>query len=177
MTCLTGDSFFPGGMGTFTAHAYDYLEFETGPTETVELQWATYFDAADEAGISRLWGGIHPRADDFPARIMGSAIGKTACTRAQEFYGNGKVTLCHVPPGNIGNAHTISVSENALRAHLAHGDSIETCEGDTEPPDEALPNHRSRLGVRSGFGARKQGSVTDRNETGSLGTADQTNDR
>lgn len=33
-----------------------------------------------------------------------------------------KVEICHVPPGNPGNAHLIQVSENALRAHLAHGD-------------------------------------------------------
>ncbi|MGZ6869675.1 MAG: hypothetical protein ACXVHI_05105 [Frankiaceae bacterium] len=24
-------------------------------------QWATYYDAADQAGISRIFGGIHPR--------------------------------------------------------------------------------------------------------------------
>jgi hypothetical protein len=168
MACLTGDIFFPGGLGTFTAHSYEYLEFETGPTETVQLQWATYYDAADEAGISRLWGGIHPRADDFPGRIMGSAIGKSACTRAQEFYGNGKVTLCHVPPGNIGNAHTLSVSPHALRAHLAHGDSISVCEGDTAPPDgyEAAPNQRNRFGVRSGFGAKARGSAGNLDGTG-----------
>ncbi len=168
MACLTGDIFFPGGIGTFTAHPYDYLEFETGPTETVQLQWATYYDAADEAGISRLWGGIHPRADDFPGRIMGAAIGKSACTRAQEFYGNGKVTLCHVPPGNIGNAHTISVSPHALRAHLAHGDSISVCEDDTAPPDgyEAAPNRKNRFGVRSGFGAKARGSAGNLDGTG-----------
>jgi hypothetical protein len=33
-----------------------------------------------------------------------------------------KVEVCHVPPDNPGNAHTINVSENALPAHLAHGD-------------------------------------------------------
>jgi hypothetical protein len=38
-----------------------------------------------------------------------------------------KVTLCHVPPGNPGNAHTITVSEHAVRAHLAHGDTLGEC--------------------------------------------------
>ena len=33
----------------------------------------------------------------------------------------GKVTICHVPPGNPDNAHTITVSRNALDAHLDHG--------------------------------------------------------
>ena len=33
-----------------------------------------------------------------------------------------KVDLCHLPPGNPENAHVISVSVDALDAHLAHGD-------------------------------------------------------
>jgi hypothetical protein len=39
----------------------------------------------------------------------------------------GKVDICHIPPGNPANAHTINVSVNAIPAHLAHGDSIGAC--------------------------------------------------
>ena len=39
-----------------------------------------------------------------------------------------KVTICHIPPGNPDNAHTITISINALPAHLAHGDSEGACE-------------------------------------------------
>jgi subtilisin-like proprotein convertase family protein len=46
---------------------------------------------------------------------------------------NGKVTICHIPPGNPANAHTISVSANAVPAHLAHGDTLGTCPGDGTP--------------------------------------------
>jgi hypothetical protein len=38
-----------------------------------------------------------------------------------------KVTICHIPPGNPSNAHTIRVSENAVDAHLAHGDELGKC--------------------------------------------------
>jgi hypothetical protein len=38
-----------------------------------------------------------------------------------------KVTICHVPPGNPGNFHDISVSENASQAHLNHGDLEGSC--------------------------------------------------
>jgi hypothetical protein len=65
---FTGSEFFPGGLGTFVAEGGEYLRFEDGPTETVTLQWATYADAADEAGLSRRFGGIHPWYDDFPGR-------------------------------------------------------------------------------------------------------------
>lgn len=35
-----------------------------------------------------------------------------------------KVLVCHMPPGHPENAHVISVSENAVPAHLAHGDCV-----------------------------------------------------
>jgi hypothetical protein len=38
-----------------------------------------------------------------------------------------KVTICHAPPGNPANSHTISVNDNALQAHLAHGDRQGEC--------------------------------------------------
>ena len=40
---------------------------------------------------------------------------------------NDKVTICHIPPGNPDNAHTIRVSENAVDAHLDHGDTLGKC--------------------------------------------------
>lgn len=40
---------------------------------------------------------------------------------------DGKVTICHVPPGNPENAHEISVGEPAVRAHLEHGDLVGAC--------------------------------------------------
>ena len=42
-------------------------------------------------------------------------------------YGAGKVTLCHIPPGNPDNAHTITVGASAVPAHLAHGDTLGSC--------------------------------------------------
>ena len=58
-----------------------------------------------------------------------------------------KTTVCHIPPGNPANAHTICVGNAAVPAHLDHGDFVGTCsctpdggvvEGDdasTTPPD------------------------------------------
>ncbi len=39
-----------------------------------------------------------------------------------------KVDVCHIPPGNPDNAHTITISENALSAHLDHGDRVGACD-------------------------------------------------
>jgi hypothetical protein len=38
-----------------------------------------------------------------------------------------QVQICHIPPGNPDNYHTITISENALSTHLAHGDLPEAC--------------------------------------------------
>jgi len=43
---------------------------------------------------------------------------------------NEKVTICHIPPGNPDNAHSITISVSALQTHLdQHGDSIGECDG------------------------------------------------
>src|SRR5438477_606507 len=41
--------------------------------------------------------------------------------------GNDKVTICHRPPGNPSNEHTITVGASAVPAHLAHGDHLGPC--------------------------------------------------
>lgn len=44
----------------------------------------------------------------------------------------GKVTICHIPPGNPANAHTITVGAPAAWAHVTrHGDSLGPC-GDVD---------------------------------------------
>jgi hypothetical protein len=86
LALFTGSPYFPGGMGTFVAEGNEYLEFEDGPSETVVLQWATYFDAADQAGISRRYGGIHPDFDDLPARVTAQAIGQSVFAKALDYY-------------------------------------------------------------------------------------------
>lgn len=40
---------------------------------------------------------------------------------------NGKVTICHIPPGHPEGAHTIVVGAAAVDAHLAHGDTLGPC--------------------------------------------------
>ena len=40
---------------------------------------------------------------------------------------NQKVEVCHVPPGNPGNAHTICINASAVPAHLANGSILGAC--------------------------------------------------
>jgi len=86
MTLLTGDPYFPGGMGEFIAPKNEFLVFEDGPSEDLVLQWATYRDASDQTSLSRIWGGIHPPADDIPGRIIGEKIGTEAFAKALSYF-------------------------------------------------------------------------------------------
>jgi hypothetical protein len=88
LTAITGSPFFPGGLGTYTNYS---LGFENGPSQPFTLQWATYYDAADQAGISRIWGGIHPPIDNLAGRRAGSQCGKDVWALAQRYW-DGSVT-------------------------------------------------------------------------------------
>ena len=85
MTGITGSEFFPGGITGYTIKA-DSLKFEKGPATDIRLEWATYYDASDQAGQSRIYGGIHVQADDFTGRRIGSQCGKEAWVLAQRYY-------------------------------------------------------------------------------------------
>ena len=86
LTALTGDPFFPGGMGEFEAKKDGFLVFEQGPSVDLTLQWATYRDASDQCSLSRIWGGIHPPADDIPGRMIGERIGIDAFNKAIRYF-------------------------------------------------------------------------------------------
>jgi hypothetical protein len=52
--------------------------------------------------------------------------------------GEGKTTICHVPPGNSDNPQTITVGDSAVADHLANnpGDSLGPCEAGGPPDDQ-----------------------------------------
>jgi hypothetical protein len=52
---------------------------------------------------------------------------------------SGKITICHVPPGNPANAHTLIVGAAAWSGHRHHkGDHLGPCEGEGAP-DAGVP--------------------------------------
>ncbi|MFN3244194.1 MAG: vanadium-dependent haloperoxidase [Planctomycetota bacterium] len=86
MDRFTGSPYFPGGLGEFVCPQNQFLVFEEGPSVTVTLQWASYYDASDQCSLSRIWGGIHPPCDDIPGRLMGQEIGTDAYDRAEQIW-------------------------------------------------------------------------------------------
>lgn len=95
LTAMTGDPFFPNGMGEFHCPQNEFLVFEDGPSTDLTLQWATYRDASDQCSLSRIYGGIHPPADDIPGRLIGEEIGVNAFEFAENYFTKG------TPPNTV----------------------------------------------------------------------------
>ncbi len=70
-----------GGSVTIKAHSSKY-ESNT-PATDVTLTWPTFSDAANDAGMSRRWGGIHFQTGDYHARGLGRQV-------AQQVWGTGQ---------------------------------------------------------------------------------------
>ncbi|MGM9322941.1 vanadium-dependent haloperoxidase [Deinococcus aquaticus] len=86
LTDLTGSGFFPGGLYEMTA-APGFIRSDSSTNATpVRLQWATYADAADQAGQSRIWGGIHIEPDDLAGRRIGQQVGLDAVALARRYF-------------------------------------------------------------------------------------------
>ena len=118
---LTGDEFFPGGVGEFVAPKNEFLVFEEGPSVDITLQWATYRDAADQTSLSRIWGGIHPPVDDIPGRLLGEKIGIAAFDLANNYFDGSIITsvtdpfeaeILVFPNPSLGQTLTIRIDQN-----------------------------------------------------------------
>ena len=55
------------------------------PTTDLELSWATFGEASDQAGLSRRYGGIHFEQGDLDARLTGRAAARTAWAKVQTY--------------------------------------------------------------------------------------------
>jgi len=128
LTLLTGDPFFPGGVGEFEAPENEFLVFEDGPSMDVTLQWATYRDASDQCSLSRIWGGIHPPADDIPGRHMGLYIGPKAFHHARRHM----LGLISCPPDLNGDGAVSFSDVSAFLNRYFQNDMLADYDSDDE---------------------------------------------
>ena len=154
LTRFTGSAYFPGGLGTWPAPQNDFLVFEQGPSESIELQWATYQDASDQCSLSRITGGIHPPLDDYPGRIMGYEIGIRSYDEATQYWGgdasrhtadqdgDGEISLSEILRMiqfyNLEGYHCEAGTEDGYAVGLPEGEIPEGCyphDGDYNPAD------------------------------------------
>lgn len=99
---------YVSGHSTFSAASFEVLRSFTGtdalnlsatirkgtsriepgatPSKNVTLTWRTMQDAADQAGLSRQYGGIHFRDGDLHGRQLGTRIGQAVYQKAQSYF-------------------------------------------------------------------------------------------
>jgi hypothetical protein len=99
---------FSSGHSAFSAAAAEVLRSYTGsdafdasviikagssrvepgavPAADLVLKWTTFSEAADQAGMSRRYGGIHFREGDLQSRAMGRLIGAQAWAKAKTYF-------------------------------------------------------------------------------------------
>jgi hypothetical protein len=80
----TGSDHF-GNSVTFPAGS-SKIEPGTMPDRPISLNWPTFTDAADEAGMSRRYGGIHFRGADLAGRLLGRFVATEAWQKAQSYF-------------------------------------------------------------------------------------------
>ena len=80
---FTGSDDF-GASITFDA-GESLFEPELTPTETVTLEWDTFSEAANESGLSRIYGGIHFTDGDLNGRVLGEEVGNAVFEEAQQY--------------------------------------------------------------------------------------------
>jgi VCPO second helical-bundle domain/Domain of unknown function (DUF6851) len=56
------------------------------PREDITLLWRTFSEAADEAALSRRYGGIHFESGDLEGRLLGRRIGALVWQKAQAYF-------------------------------------------------------------------------------------------
>jgi hypothetical protein len=59
------------------------------PANDLTLSWATFSEAANQAGLSRRYGGIHFEQGDLDARATGSIAARLAWQKAQQYWRGG----------------------------------------------------------------------------------------
>lgn len=86
LTRITGSEYFPGGLGEYILPMNGYLQFERGPSTEVRLQWARYYDAADQSGLSRVYAGTHLAHDDLVGRTAGAQVGALSFDKSVTYF-------------------------------------------------------------------------------------------
>jgi hypothetical protein len=69
------------------------------PAKDITLSWPTFSAAANEAGVSRRYGGIHFVEGDLRARRAGRLVGKQAWRKALTYF-NGTAACDDDKDGN-----------------------------------------------------------------------------
>lgn len=140
----------PFGAGTFTV-ATDPVTREIAVTGSVgqakKIQGVTSDFSSDAIDVDATSAFLSTDGEDIQgleikkyahAQVLLASLtvswNSSMCAQTLNCSGTSQI-VCHVPPGNPDNQHSITVGSSAVDTHLAHGDTLGTCaEGETAPP-------------------------------------------
>ena len=145
LTLLTGSEYFPGGMGEFLCAKDSFLRVEKGPSIDVKLQWAKYYDAADQCSLSRIWTGFHPPFDDIPGRLIGKKAGEGSYALAQTYFSGIHKQRFH--RGDTDDSGDVDLADAvSIFGYLFLGDAAPGC------IESADANNDGTVGISDGIG-------------------------
>jgi hypothetical protein len=84
LTLWTGSERF--GESVTLAMGSSKIEPGVTPAQMVTLKWETFTDAANEAGMSRRYGGIHFARADLAGRQLGRLVADKVWAKMQSFF-------------------------------------------------------------------------------------------
>jgi PAP2 superfamily len=73
--------------GVTLAKGSSLVQPKVSPATAIELYWATFTDAAEEAGMSRRYGGIHFVDADLNSRKIGRLVARQAWAKSLQYFG------------------------------------------------------------------------------------------
>ncbi len=94
------------------------IEPGIAPSTNITLSWAAFTDAANQAGLSRQYGGIHFNKGDLDGRVLGANVGAVVWNKAQSYI-NGNFS-----PGSIACLPYPAIQSNFNGTPIAGGKYI-----------------------------------------------------
>jgi hypothetical protein len=85
LTLWTGDDDF--GSEYVAPVGSSLIEPGSTPAKEVQLHWDTFRAAADQAGMSRRYGGIHFEQGDLEGRVLGRIVAQRVWAKVQHYIG------------------------------------------------------------------------------------------
>ncbi len=85
-------------------------------------------------------GCVGTKVSDDSLYLTGTEESYVTGSNGEKTCDGHKVLICHIPPGNPANAHTICVDKHAVDPHVSHhGDGVGECAAEPTPPPEDPP--------------------------------------
>lgn len=73
------------GESFTAAPSTSLIEIGLTPSVPITLSWTTFSEAAEQAGMSRRYGGIHYEEDDLAGRVLGRAVANEVWDKAMAY--------------------------------------------------------------------------------------------